>query len=51
MEEELVEEFKQVERVIAQRVDATEGDQRFLVKVPSLKKPRTVSGSLAVLRH
>ena len=33
MEEELVDEFKQVERVIATRVDAVEGDQRFLVKV------------------
>ena len=33
MEEELVDEFKQVERVIATRVDATEGDHRFLVKV------------------
>ena len=33
MEEELVDEFKQVERVIATRTDAVEGDQRFLVKV------------------
>ncbi len=33
MEEELVDEFKQVERVIATRVDAVEGDHRFLVKV------------------
>ena len=33
MEEELVDEFKQVERVIATRADAIEGDQRFLVKV------------------
>ena len=33
MEEELVDEFKQVERVIATRADAAEGDQRFLVKV------------------
>lgn len=33
MEEELVDEFKQVERVIATRVDAVEGDQRYLVKV------------------
>ena len=33
MEEELVDEFKQVERIIAMRVDPVEGDQRFLVKV------------------
>ena len=33
MEEELVDEFKQVERVIATRTDAVEGDSRFLVKV------------------
>ena len=33
MEEELVDEFKCVERVIATRTDAIEGDQRFLVKV------------------
>ncbi len=33
MEEELVDEFKQIERIIAMRVDPAEGDQRFLVKV------------------
>ena len=33
MEEELVDEFKQVERIIATRVNAIEGGQSFLVKV------------------
>ncbi len=53
MEEELVDEFKQVERVIATRVDAVEGDHRFLVKV----RPRTpllpqewLQGALTLLR-
>ena len=43
MEEELVDEFKQVERVIATRTDAVEGDQRFLVKVRRRARSRRAS--------
>ena len=51
MEEDLVEEFKQVERVIATRVDAVEGDQRYLVKVSPWRvlTPRDRAAGLSAL--